>query len=180
MDEFELVADEFTEADQGDLVGFSCGDSMSGRFCSEWISGSGVFDSLKRKTKVWIYRNQTEIVIGYSSVGFVKWHWPLPDGDYTTVLYIPMIGIDQRYHGQPPEKEWRYSHQIMNHLILSCHQLNRERENRERKHPVEWLTLKVLPDNAGAIRLYKQFDFELIQNIEQNHGLRVMKHRLAE
>lgn len=175
MDEFELVADEFTEADQEDLVGFSCGDSMSGRLCTEWISGSGVFDSLKRKTKVWIYRNQTDNVVGYSSVGFVKWRWPLPDGDYTTVLYIPMVGIDQKYHGQPPEKEWRYSHQIMNHLISSCQQLNRER-----KHPVEWLTLKVLPDNAGAIRLYNQFDFELIENIEQNHGLRVMKHRLAE
>lgn len=175
MDEYELVADEFTEADQGDLVGFSCGDSMSGRLCTEWITGSSVFDSLKRKTKVWIYRNQTGNVVGYSSVGFVSWHWPLPDGDYTTVLYIPMVGIDQRYHGQPPEKEWRYSHQIMNHLILSCHQMNSKR-----KHPVEWLALKVLPDNAGAIRLYNQFDFELIENIEQNHGLRVMKHRFAE
>jgi len=174
MDEYELIADEFTEADQGDLVGFCCGDSISGRLCTEWISGSGVFDSIKRKTKVWIYRNQTDRVIRYSSVGFVKWRWPLPDGNYTTVLYIPMIGIDQRYHGQPPAKEWRYSHQMMNHLIYSCHQMNEEREN-----PVEWLTLKVLPGNSGAIRLYNQFGFELIENVEQNHGLRVMKHRLA-
>jgi len=179
MDEYELFADEWNEADQGDLVGFSCGDSTSGRLCTEWISGSGVLDSLKRKTKVWIYRNQTENVVGYSSVGFVKWHWPLPDGDYTTVLYIPMIGIDRRYHGQPPEKEWRYSHQIMNHLISSCHRMNGERKQ-ELKQPVEWLTLKVLPDNAGAIRLYNQFGFELIENIEQKHGLRVMKHRLVE
>ncbi len=175
MNEFELVADEFTEADQGDLVGFSCGDSLPGRLCTEWICGSGVMDSLKQKAKVWLYRNQAEKVVGYSSVRFVQWRWPLPDGNYTTVLYIPMIGIDQRYHGQPPEKERRYSHQIMNHLIWSCHQMNQER-----KHPVEWLTLKVLPDNAGAIRLYNQFDFELIANIEQNHGLRVMKHRLAD
>jgi ribosomal protein S18 acetylase RimI-like enzyme len=175
MNEFELVADEFTEADRGDLVGFSCGDSMSGRLCTQWICGSGVFDSLRRKTKVWLYRNQSEKVVGYSSVGFVSWRWPLPDGNYTTVLYIPMIGIDQQYHGQPPEKAWRYSHQIMNHLIWSCHQMNQER-----KSPVDWLTLKVLPDNAGAIRLYNQFDFELIANIEQNHGLRVMKHRLAD
>jgi len=179
MDEFELVADEFTEADQEDLVGFSCGDSTSGRLCTEWVSGSGVLESLKLKTKVWIYRNQTENVVGYSSVGFVKWHWPLLDGAYTTVLYIPMIGIDQRYHGQPSEKEWRYSHQIMNHLISSCHRMNGERKQ-ELKQPVEWLTLKVLPDNAGAIRLYNQFGFELIENIEQKHGLRVMKHRLAE
>lgn len=66
MDEYELFADEWNEADQGDLVGFSCGDSTSGRLCTEWISGSGVLDSLKRKTKVWIYRNQTENVVGYS------------------------------------------------------------------------------------------------------------------
>ena len=175
MDEYELVADQFTEADQGDLVGFTCGDSTSGRLCTEWISGSGVSDSQKRKTKVWIYRNQADSVVGYSSAGFTKWRWPLPDGDYTTVLYIPMIGLDQKYHGQPPAKELRYSHQIMNHLIYSCHQMNKERDK-----PVEWLTLKVLPENFVAIRLYSQFGFDLIENVEQNHGLRVMKHRLAE
>ena len=67
----------------------------------------------------------------------------------------------------------------MNHLISSCHLMNGERKQ-ERKQPVEWLTLKVLPDNAGAIRLYEQFGFDLIENIEQKHGLRVMKHRLVE
>jgi ribosomal protein S18 acetylase RimI-like enzyme len=57
--------------------------------------------------------------------------------------------------------------------------MNGERKQ-ELKQPVEWLTLKVLPDNAGALRLYNQFGFELIGNIEQKHGLRVMKHGLAE
>jgi ribosomal protein S18 acetylase RimI-like enzyme len=174
MNEFELVADEFTEADVGDLVGFSCGDSMSGRLCTEWISGSGVFDSLQRKTKVWLYRNQANNVVGYSSAGFVKWRWPLPDGTYTTLLYIPMVGIDRRYQGQPPDKQWRYSHQIMNHLIFSCDQMNGQRN-----HPVEWLTLKVLPENKSAVELYRKFDFQLIDDLKQDHGLRVMKHRLA-
>jgi ribosomal protein S18 acetylase RimI-like enzyme len=175
MSEFQLYADEFGEADRGDLVGFSCGESLSGKFCTEWILGSGAFDSIKRGSTVWLYRLSTGQVVGYGSLGLVNWRWPMPDGDYTRLLYIPMLGIDAKFHGQPPEAQWRYSRQIMNHLIAMSGE-----KNRERKKPSEYLLLLVDQNNVAAIKLYERFDFELIPDATFGPGLAVMKHRLAE
>lgn len=124
---------------------------------------------------VWLFRNITNQIIGFGSVGPINWRWPLPNGNYTRLLYIPMLGIDQRYQGQPPDREWRYSHQIMQHLKFAAHQMNADL-----KTPSEWLLLLVAPDNAGAIHLYEQFDFQLLPDVTRGPGLRVMKHHLAE
>jgi ribosomal protein S18 acetylase RimI-like enzyme len=174
LSDFQLFADEFTEADQGDLVGFSCGETVPGRYCTQWITGSDVHESIKRGTKVWLYRDCGNRVVGFGSVGPVKWRWPLPDGSYTKLLYIPMLGLDYRFHGQPKDKAWRYSHQIMRHLIFSAHEMNRDLAI-----PADWLLLLVAPENVQAIRLYKEFDFQLVPNVMRGHGLSVMKHRLA-
>lgn len=174
MSEFQLYADEFTEADQEDLVGFSCGDSLQGKYCTQWIIGSDVLDSMKRGTKVWLFRNREGQVVGYASLGLVRWRWPLPDGQYTKNLYIPMLGIDQRFQGEPSDPEWRYSHQIMNHLIAAAYAASQQLDE-----PVDWLLLMVAPDNQAAIRLYEKFDFELIPNVIRGPGLTVMKHFLA-
>lgn len=174
MSEFQLYADAFTEADRGDLVGFSCGESKSGKFCTEWIIGSGAFDSMNRGSSVWLYRINTGQVVGYGSVGLVNWRWPIPGGKYTRLLYIPMLGIDQKFHGQPPDPDWRYSRQIMQHLVAEA-----IRTNGERKKPAEYLLLLVDPNNEAAIRLYQRFDFQLIPNVTYGANLSVMKHRLA-
>ncbi len=88
MSEFQLYADLFTEADHGDLVGFSCGDSTQGKFCTQWILGSDVIDSMKRGTRVWLFRNHQGDVVGYGSLGIVRWRWPLPDGQYAKNLVV--------------------------------------------------------------------------------------------
>ena len=62
----------------------------------------------------------------------------------------------------------------MRHLIYAAHEMNRDWSV-----PSEWLLLLVAPENAQAIRLYEEFDFELVPNITRGHGLSVMKHRLA-
>ncbi len=175
MSEFQLYADAFTKADQDDLVGFSCGETKSGRYCTEWILGSGAVDSMNRGTSVWLYRTSAGQVVGYGSVGVVNWRWPLPDGKYTRLLYIPMLGIDQKFHGQPPDPDWRYSRQIMQQLIAEAIRINGERKN-----PVEYLLLVVDPGNEAAIQLYQRFDFELIPDVTYGAGLSVMKHRLAK
>lgn len=175
MSEFQLYADRFVEADREALVGFSCGDSVSGRFCTEWILGSGAFDSISRGSTVWLYRLQTGEIVGFGSLGLVNWRWPMPDGSYTRLLYVPMLGIDERFQGQPPDSDWRYSNQIMNHLIAEANQLNSER-----KKPSEYLLLLVDPSNEAAQKLYARFDFETIPDVTFGPGLRVMKHRLAE
>lgn len=175
MSEYELSADILEEADQKDLVGFSCGDTDYGRASTQWITGSDVFDSIKRGTNVWLYRNQAGDVIGFGSIGPIRWRWPLPDGSYTNLLIIPMLGIDERYHGQPPDVQWRYSHQILNHLIYEARS-----PASESSHPIEWLLLMVHPDNQRAIRLYEQFDFKLIPDVTRGAGYVVMKHRLND
>ena len=174
MSEFQLYAEEFTEADQGNLVGFSCGSSVSGRLCTEWICGSDVLDSMKRGTKVWLYHNEAGELIGYGSIGLTSWRWPLPDGGYTSLILVPMLGIDQRFQGKPPDKQWRYSHQIMKHLIYNAHEINRQRKN-----PIDRMVLMVDPENQSGIRLYEQFDFALIPNVTRGAGQRVMQHLLA-
>ena len=175
MSEHQLTADLFTEADQGDLVGFSCGDSDVGRASTQWILGSDVLDSMLRGTTVWLYHNQVEEVVGFGSLGPIRWRWPLPDGGYQNLLIIPMLGIDERFQGEPPDEEWRYSHQIMNHLIYEGHQMSSAAQK-----PFDWLLLLVHPDNERAIKLYEKFDFALIPDVTRGPAEhRVMKHRLG-
>ena len=175
MSEHQLTADIFTEADQEDLVGFSCGDSDVGRACTQWILGSDVLDSMLRGTTVWLYRNQAEEVVGFGSLGPIRWRWPLPDGSYTNLLIIPMLGIDERFQGQPLDEEWRYSHQVMNHLVYAALQMSSEA-----KKPIEWLLLLVHPENHRAIKLYENFDFLLIPDVTRGPAEHVvMRHRLC-
>lgn len=84
-----------------------------------------------------------------------------------------MIGMDHRFHGQPTDKVWRYSHQIMNHLLAMADEMNSNL-----KTPSAWLLLMVAPDNHPAIRLYTHFGFELIPDVTRGPGLLVMKRRL--
>lgn len=173
MSEFQLFADLFTETDQEDLVGFSCGDSTQGKFCTQWILGSDVSDSMKRGTTVWLFRNQNGEVVGYGSLAIVRWRWPLPDGEYAKNLYIPMLAVDEKFQSQPTDDEWRYSHQIMNHLIAAAYEVNQELDD-----PLDWILLMVAPNNAAAVKLYEHFDFELIPDVIRGPGLRVMKRRM--
>ena len=174
--EFQLTADVFTEADQKELVGFSCGDSVVAGTCNEWIKGADVLESMSRGTHVWLYRNSKDAIVGFGSVGRCRWRWPLPDGDHTNLVLVPMLGIDERFQGQPPDKEWRYSRQIMDHLIYEA----REIASAARK-PIEWLLLLVHPNNERAVKLYEAFDFEVIPDVTRGPaGSYVMKHRLAD
>jgi hypothetical protein len=105
VSEHQLSAELFTEADQQELVGFSCGDSVVGKACTEWIRGSDVLDSMQRGSGVWLYRNPAGDVVGFGSLGPIRWRWPLPDGDYAKLVIIPMLGIDERFQGQPPDRD---------------------------------------------------------------------------
>ena len=176
MSKHQLSADLFTEADQQQLASFSCGDTVVGRACTEWIRGSDVLDSMQRGSGVWLYRNSDDEIVGFGSLGPIRWRWPLPDVDYAKLAIIPMLGIDERFQGQPPGKEWRYSRQIMNHLIYEAHVFSAMQ-----KKPVEWLLLLVHPENKPAIKLYEELDFVMIPDVRRGAANScVMKHRLAE
>ena len=156
---FQLFADLFTEDDRADLVNFDCGDSAWAGAATEWIQGSDAIESItKRGTRVWLYRNEQDVVIGYGSLGLTRRQWPPPDGDHANLQIIPMLGIDYRHHGKPSDPEWRYSHQIMSHLRHEAIITLAEHVSAG-KSTFPILTLYVHENNAAAIRLYQNFGF---------------------
>ncbi len=158
---YQLYAVEFTEADQARLVGFSCGDEPWSKHVTEWILGSDVIDSMKRGTRVWLFETEQGKVIGFGSVGTSEWQWPPPRGSKTTIVLIPMLGISVRFRGEPRDPDWRYSHQLMSHLIAEGQGKAREWTGDAEKKP-QWLVLMVHRDNARAIRFYERCGAEKV------------------
>ncbi len=177
--EFQLYAVPFTEADQERLAGFSCGAGTVGHYVTEWLLGSDVLESMKRGTRVWLFENGAGEIVGYGSVGPTKWKWPPPDGSRATIIYIPMLGIAEQFQGQPPDPEWKYSSQIMRHLINEARNLTADWTNDDPKR-LKWLALLVQPENKPAVRLYERWGFELIPDAERAHGHVIMKLWIGE
>jgi len=177
-----LFADAFTAADQPFLAGLCCGVEPWAQAATEWINSSEVLDSIdKHGTKVWVYRNseKDDAVVGFGSLAATGWQkWPPPDGKRSRLLYIPQLGLDQRFRGYPPDREWRYSNQIMEHLIgravLLAQQIKQEKP--PSKH-VDLLTLKVHRENAAARKVYERYGFEVLPGFEDNEHF-VMSHKL--
>ena len=170
----QLYAVPFIEAAQARLVGFSCGVEPWSRHVGEWILGSDVLDSIKRGTRVWIFETETKEVVGFGSLGRSRWNWPPPDGSKAAIVLIPMLGIAEHFQGQPPDPEWRYSRQIMGHLIAEAQKLAFMASENPTDAP-QWLVLMVHRDNARAIRFYEQCGFELIPGVERRNNHVVMK-----
>lgn len=178
-----LFADEFTAADQPFLAGLRCGAEPWAQAATEWITSSEVLDSIsKYRTKVWVYRNSDadESVVGFGSLAASgDTTWPPPDGKKRSrLLYIPQLGLDQKFHGYPPDPEWRYSNQILEHLIgeakLLAQQIRIEKP--PSKH-VDLLTLKVHRENTAARKVYERYGFELLPGFEDKEHF-MMSHRL--
>ncbi|MFM7866783.1 MAG: GNAT family N-acetyltransferase, partial [Planctomycetaceae bacterium] len=88
-------------------------------------------------------------------------------------------GIDVRFHGQPPDPEWKYSRQLMSHLIAEGQQTSREWSDENRQKP-DWLVLMVHRDNARAIRFYENCGFEQIPDVVRKENHLVMKLWIGE
>jgi ribosomal protein S18 acetylase RimI-like enzyme len=168
----QLYAIAFTQADQLRLVGFSCGNDLWSRYAAEWIRGSDVLDSMKKGTRVWIFETAAGEIVGFGSVGRARWRWPLPDGVYTSILLIPMLGLGTCFQGQPPDPQWRFARQIMSHLIHEAREMSREAASGVR---AEWLVLMVHRDNRRAINFYQKCGFDLIPNVVRHEDHLVMK-----
>lgn len=177
----QLYAVEFTEADRGRLVGFSCGDEVWSRLATEWILGSDVLDSMSKwGTRVWLFETVDGTIVGFGSLGTSKWKWPPPSGaQRLTITLIPMLGIDVRYRGQPADEAWRYSRQAMSHLISEAEHIANDWSGKPDERP-RWLVLQVHKDNARAIGFYEHFGFELMSDVERAPGHFVMKLAIGE
>lgn len=178
-----LFADAFTAADQPFMAGLRCGDEPWAQAATEWINSSEVLDSIdKHGTTVWVYRNSEDddAIVGFSSLAATGWQkWPPPDGKRSRLLYIPQLGLDKKFRRYPPDPEWRYASQIMEHLIgqavLLAQQIKQEKP--PSKH-VDLLTLKVHRENTAARKVYERYGFELLCGFEDNEHL-MMFHKLS-
>ena len=177
----QLYAVEFTEAAQARLCGFSCGDeTATARAATEWILGSGAIVSRKKYgTRVWLFETAGGEAVGFGSIGPSTWKWPPPDGDREDVVIIPMLGIDTKYQGQPDDPDWRYSNQIMAHLLFEARRMIREWERDAARKPKR-LVLFVHRDNERAIRFYRRCGFELLEGVEFRYNQLAMHCLIGE
>lgn len=171
-DPYQLYADELRASDLAELIDFDCGDDPDkpwSRAATEWLLGSDVWESIeKRGTKVWLFRTELDVIVGFGSLGMTRRKWPPPDGKYSNLLIIPMLGIDRRFHGQPPDPDKRYSKQILSHLLHEARQLFQSNQNAGRE-TLPLLTLYVHEDNYRAIRLYEKVGFISEPSATRNH-----------
>lgn len=179
-EEHQLFADVFSSSDQSEMADLHCGDSAWARAASEWIKGSEVFDSIeKSRTKVWVFRNSSDVVVGFGSLNATGWkRWPPPKGPRSRLLYIPQLGIDSCFQGRPEDPKWRYSKQIMEHLIYEARMLAIQiRDTKKKAKHVDLLCLHVHKDNEPARKVYERFEFEKLPGFEENN-LHLMVHKL--
>lgn len=167
-DPYQLYADELTEDDRSELIDFDCGQEPWARAATEWLLGSDVWESIKKRgTRVWLYRTESNVVVGFGSLGVTRRRWPPPDGSYGNLLIIPMLGLDYRFHGQPPDPAKRFSSQIVGHLRYEAKRLLAEHQDPSRE-TTPLLVLYVHKDNLAAIRLYQKFGFTVEVKASRN------------
>jgi len=185
MDEspFQPYADLLTDADRPDLAQFDCGESKWAEAATEWIQGSDVWESIKnRNTRVWLFRNEQVVLVGYGSLGISRRKWPPPGGQHENLQIIPMLGLDYHFHRKPPDRQWRYSHQIMSYLRYEAINTLTQHVSLGRS-TLPLLILYVHQENVAAIRLYEQFGFIsataartndhilMLQKLESEHSI---------
>ncbi len=90
-----------------------------------------------------------------------------------------MFGVAEAFHGKPADPAWRYSGQMMGHLIAEARSLTADWLD-EATAWLKWLVLMVHRDSARAIRFYERCGFELIPGVERRNGHLVMKLWLGE
>jgi GNAT superfamily N-acetyltransferase len=138
-------------ADMLDQVrGFNYGDEPYQQELADWICNDAA-RALTRGTRIWLYVNRAPAIVGYSSLGLTRWHFPEPTSPKTALLIVPAVAVRQCFWGMPegPPDE-RYSSQIMRHLLD---------EASAWPGRLPGVALFVHPDNRAAIKLYERFAF---------------------
>jgi Acetyltransferase (GNAT) family len=153
-----LVRDPFTEAHWDEVQAFDCGSMPWELEVSDWLkrpigtdSALTAIHNAENPCRVWLYRLEDGRLVGFGALGYSKWRWTKKKDPYVPLTVIIWCGIQKEFKGLPDgPKPDRYSHQIMDNLIT-------EALDDAATHPI--LGLVVRPENIGAIKLYKEYEF---------------------
>src|SRR5258708_271699 len=103
-----------------ELSGFDCGDEPHQRELARWLLHEST-DALGRGSKLWLYANGSNDIVGFGSLGETRWKYPDGDSPRRAVVIIPAVAIQRAYWGLPKgQPENRYSSQIMRHLLAEA------------------------------------------------------------
>lgn len=137
-----------------DLQSFSCGEEEWSLEVSDWIKGrhGGVLDDIREHgTEVWLYGNQDVGLIGFGSLGGMKWAYPGKNSKKQPISIIPNLAIQKSFHGLPVgDRNNRYSVQILDHLRF-------EAAKHAERAPA--IGLYVHPGNKKALAFYTSRGF---------------------
>jgi ribosomal protein S18 acetylase RimI-like enzyme len=148
----------FQEADLDlpEVQGLNCGPNRWDQEVANWIktrSGdSSVLEDMRRfGIEVWLYRTDEGELVGFSSLGENTWSFPLPKGPKHRISYIPFIGVEARFQGEPRDvaRDDKYAYQILDDLIEYAAEKTAARPD---LYPV--IGLSVDQQNNRAIRFY--------------------------
>src|SRR5712691_4411166 len=80
---------------------FDCGVEPYQHELAVWLLRDAVAASA-RGTKVWLYANQADEVVGFGSLGLTRWKYPQADSAKLGLLIIPALAVRRVFWGKPP------------------------------------------------------------------------------
>jgi ribosomal protein S18 acetylase RimI-like enzyme len=140
-----------------EILGFDCGPERWNREVATWIKSpdgdnSVLLDMKQWSIEVWLYRTEDGQLVGFASLGKNQWSLPPPKGPKHWINYIPYIGVQKKFQGEPTDaaRDDKFAYQILDDLI----------EYAATKTDVEpYIGLSVDRENRRAIRFYENRDF---------------------
>jgi hypothetical protein len=79
---------------------FDCGEEPYQKELAAWLLQDAI-PALARGTRVWLYANQMNEVVGYGSLGLTRWKYPGADSPRTGLIIIPAVAIRRAFWGKP-------------------------------------------------------------------------------
>lgn len=176
-----LSKEFFTKESWDEVQTFACGTEIYETEVSDWLKrplgedgALSAIQNAEKPTKVWLYRLEDETLVGFGALAKSSWRWKGKNDPYIPIMMIIWCGVGKEFQGRPEgPREGRYAFQILDDLLG-------EASVDQNAYPV--LGLCVHRDNKKAIKLYKNFGFDVdlepFKDKENGREYRKMAHIL--
>jgi ribosomal protein S18 acetylase RimI-like enzyme len=172
-----LIKTSFQESDidRREIQAFDYGSERWEIEVSTWLKSpdgknSVIQDIRDFNTKVWLYWMDDKLV-GFASWGEREWSYPPPKGKKQKISYIPYMGIDRNFRGEPKggNKNDQYAYQILDDII---------EYSATKTLLVPAIGLSVDQGNVRAIKFYTNRGFVSAKSSRQDKETGVIYERM--